>query len=163
VFAEWIILGKPTTLGVASGVVAGLVAITPASGYVGPISAIVIGAAAGVLCFFAVRMKRRFGYDDALDVVGVHAVGGIWGALATGLFASVAVNASGADGLFFGNPGQLAIQAVAVAASIAFAFLGSLVLLGLTDALVGLRVSDEAERVGLDLSEHEENAYELGA
>ena len=163
VFAEWIILGKPTTLGVASGVVAGLVAITPASGYVGPISAIAIGAAAGVLCFFAVRMKRRFGYDDALDVVGVHAVGGIWGALATGLFASVAVNAAGADGLFFGNPGQLAIQAVAVAATIAFAFLGSLVLLGLTDALVGLRVSDEAERVGLDLSEHEENAYELGA
>jgi len=163
VFAEWIMLGKPTTLGVASGVVAGLVAITPASGYVGPISAIVIGAAAGVLCFFAVRMKRRFGYDDALDVVGVHAVGGIWGALATGLFASVAVNAAGADGLFFGNPGQLVIQAVAVTASIAFAFLGSLVLLGLTDALVGLRVSDEAERVGLDLSEHEENAYELGA
>ncbi|HEY2523909.1 MAG TPA: ammonium transporter [Candidatus Binataceae bacterium] len=163
VFAEWIILGKPTTLGVASGVVAGLVAITPASGYVGPISAIVIGAAAGVLCFFAVRMKRHFGYDDALDVVGVHAVGGIWGALATGLFASVAVNAAGADGLFFGNPGQFVIQAVAVTASIAFAFLGSLVLLGLTDALVGLRVSDEAERVGLDLSEHEENAYELGA
>jgi ammonium transporter, Amt family len=163
VFAEWIMLGKPTTLGVASGVVAGLVAITPASGYVGPISAIVIGAAAGVLCFFAVRMKRHFGYDDALDVVGVHAVGGIWGALATGLFASVAVNAAGADGLFFGNPGQLVIQAVAVTASIAFAFLGSLVLLGLTDALVGLRVSDEAERVGLDLSEHEENAYELGA
>ena len=156
-------LGKPTTLGVASGVVAGLVAITPASGYVGPISAIVIGGAAGVLCFFAVRMKRHFGYDDALDVVGVHAVGGIWGALATGLFASVAVNAAGADGLFFGNPGQLVIQAVAVTSSIAFAFIGSLVLLGLTDALVGLRVSDEAERVGLDLSEHEENAYELGA
>jgi len=163
VFAEWIMLGKPTTLGVASGVVAGLVAITPASGYVGPISAIVIGAAAGVLCFFAVRMKRHFGYDDALDVVGVHAVGGIWGALATGLFASVAVNAAGADGLFFGNPGQLVIQAVAVVASIAFAFLGSLVLLGLTDALVGLRVSDEAERIGLDLTEHDENAYELGA
>jgi ammonium transporter, Amt family len=163
VFAEWIMLGKPTTLGVASGVVAGLVAITPASGYVGPISAIVIGGAAGVLCFFAVRMKRHFGYDDALDVVGVHAVGGIWGALATGLFASLAVNAAGADGLFFGNPGQFLIQAVAVAASIAFAFLGSLVLLGLADALVGLRVSDEAERVGLDLSEHEENAYELGA
>ena len=163
VFAEWLMLGKPTTLGVASGVVAGLVAITPASGYVGPISAIVIGGAAGVLCFFAVRMKRHFGYDDALDVVGVHAVGGIWGALATGLFASVAVNAAGADGLFFGNPGQLVIQAVAVTSSIAFAFIGSLVLLGLTDALVGLRVSDEAERVGLDLSEHEENAYELGA
>ncbi|MGZ3618991.1 MAG: ammonium transporter [Candidatus Binataceae bacterium] len=163
VFAEWLVLGKPTTLGVASGVVAGLVAITPASGYVGPLSSILIGLGAGVLCFFAVRIKARFGYDDALDVVGVHAVGGIWGALATGLFASVAVNAAGADGLFFGNPLQFLIQIVAVMASIAFAFLGSLVLLGLTDALVGLRVSDEAERLGLDLSEHEENAYDLGA
>jgi Amt family ammonium transporter len=163
VFAEWLVLGKPTTLGVASGVVAGLVAITPASGYVGPMSSILIGLGAGVLCFFAVRMKTRFGYDDALDVVGVHAVGGIWGALATGLFASVAVNAAGADGLFFGNPLQFLIQIVAVVASIAFAFLGSLVLLGLTDAVVGLRVSDEAERLGLDLSEHEENAYDLGA
>ncbi len=163
VFAEWIVLGKPTTLGVASGVVAGLVAITPASGYVGPMAAMMIGLVAGVLCFFAVRMKRRFGYDDALDVVGVHAVGGIWGALATGLFASVAVNAAGADGLFFGNPLQFLIQIVAVAASISFAFGGSLVLLGMTDALVGLRVSDEAERIGMDLSEHEENAYDLGA
>ena len=124
---------------------------------------VLLGLGAGVLCFFAVRMKTRFGYDDALDVVGVHAVGGIWGALATGLFASIAVNAAGADGLFFGNPLQLLIQIVAVMASIAFAFLGSLVLLGLTDALVGLRVSDEAERLGLDLSEHEENAYDLGA
>ncbi len=163
VFAEWIVLGKPTTLGVASGVVAGLVAITPASGYVGPLSSIVIGAVAGVVCFFAVRLKSRFGYDDALDVVGVHAVGGIWGALATGLFASVAINAAGADGLFFGHPMQFLVQVVAVAASISFAFVGSLILLGITDALVGLRVSDDAERAGLDLSEHEESAYDLGA
>ncbi len=163
VFAEWIILGKPTTLGVASGVVAGLVAITPASGYVGPLPAMVIGLVAGVVCFFAVRLKARFGYDDALDVVGVHAVGGIWGALATGLFASVAVNAAGGNGLFYGNPRQFLIQAVAVATSISFAFVGSLILLKITDALVGLRVSDEAERSGLDLSEHDENAYELGA
>jgi len=163
VFAEWIVLGKPTTLGVASGVVAGLVAITPASGYVGPLSSIAIGGVAGVLCFFAVRMKARFGYDDALDVVGVHAVGGIWGALATGLFASVAINAAGADGLFFGHPMQFLIQVVAVAASISFAFVGSLILLGITDAIVGLRVSDDAERAGLDLSEHEESAYDLGA
>ena len=163
IFAEWLILGKPTTLGVASGVVAGLVAITPASGYVGPLSAIIIGGVAGVLCFFGVRMKARFRYDDALDVVGVHALGGVWGALATGLFASVAVNAAGADGLFFGNPMQFLIQIIAVATSIAFAFGGSLVLLGITDALVGLRVSDDAERAGLDISEHEENAYELGA
>jgi ammonium transporter, Amt family len=104
VAAEWIAASKPTTLGAASGAVAGLVAITPASGYVGPLSAIVIGAVAGVLCFYAVRLKLHFRFDDALDVVGVHAVGGIWGALATGLFASMAVNAAGADGWFFGNP-----------------------------------------------------------
>jgi Amt family ammonium transporter len=161
VFAEWLVMGKPTTLGVGSGVVAGLVAITPASGFVGPLSAVIIGLVAGVVCFFAVRVKPRFGYDDALDVV--HAVGGIWGALATGLFASVAVNAAGANGLFFGNPRQLGIQAIAVLASISFAFLGSLILLKITDALVGLRVSDQDERNGLDLSEHEENAYAMDA
>jgi Amt family ammonium transporter len=110
-----------------------------------------------------VRTKPRFGYDDALDVVGVHGIGGAWGALATGLFANIAVNASGANGLIFGNPKQLAIQAVAVAASISFAFVGSLVLLKVTDALVGLRVDDEAERMGLDLSEHDESAYALEA
>jgi len=163
VFAEWIILGKPTTLGVASGMVAGLVAITPASGFVGPISSVIIGAVAGVVCFLAVRMKPRLGYDDALDVVGVHGVGGIWGALATGLFASVAVNSGGANGLFFGNPQQLMIQAIAVLSSVSFAFVGSLVLLKLTDALVGLRVSEQDERNGLDLSEHEESAYALEA
>ncbi|HZZ08895.1 MAG TPA: ammonium transporter [Candidatus Binataceae bacterium] len=163
VFAEWIVLGKPTTLGVASGVVAGLVAITPASGYVGPMPAMVIGLVAGVVCFFAVRLKARFGYDDALDVVGVHAVGGIWGALATGLFASIAVNAAGGNGLFFGNPRQFLIQAVAVTATISFAFVGSFILLKVTDALVGLRVSSDAEILGLDLSEHDENAYEFGA
>jgi Amt family ammonium transporter len=163
VVAEWLIVGKPTTLGVASGVVAGLVAITPASGYVGPMAAIIIGAVAGVVCYLAVRLKPRLGYDDALDVVGVHGVGGTWGALATGLFASTAVNSAGANGLFFGNPGQLLVQAAAVATSISFAFVGSLILLKLTDALVGLRVSDEAEVMGLDISEHDENAYELGA
>ncbi len=163
VFAEWLVMGKPTTLGVASGVVAGLVAITPASGFVGPLSAVIIGLVAGVVCFFAVRAKPRLGYDDALDVVGVHAVGGIWGALATGLFASVVVNAAGANGLFFGNPRQLGIQTIAVLASISFAFLGSLILLKITDALVGLRVSDKDERNGLDLSEHEENAYAMDA
>jgi Amt family ammonium transporter len=161
VLAEWTISGKPTVLGAASGAVAGLVAITPASGYVGPMSAIIIGGAAGLICFGAVRLKLRFGYDDALDVVGVHAVGGIWGALATGLFASIAVNAAGADGLFFGNPHQLWLQAVAVLVSISFSFVGSSILLKVTDALVGLRVSDESEQIGLDLSEHEENAYAL--
>jgi len=159
--AEWMKLGKPTTLGAASGAVAGLVAITPGSGFVGPMGAILIGGAAGFICFAAVRMKRKFGYDDALDVVGVHGVGGIWGALATGLFASVAVNSAGADGLFYGNPKQFVIQLIAVAASIGFAFVGSLVLLKITDALVGLRVDEESEVEGLDLSQHEESAYAL--
>jgi len=163
VFAEWWMTGKPTVLGAASGAVAGLVAITPASGYVGPGSAIAIGAVAGVVCYLAVRMKSRFGYDDALDVFGVHGVGGIWGALATGVFASVAVNSGGANGLLYGNPRQLLVQAIAVGASIAFAFVGSLILLKVTDTLVGLRVDAESESMGLDLSEHEENGYALDA
>ena len=162
-FVEWIIVGKPTVLGAASGAVAGLVAITPASGFVGPLPASVIGGMAGLLCYGAVRMKALFGYDDSLDVVGVHGVGGIWGALATGLFASKLINPAGADGLFFGNPEQLAIQAIAVLASVAFAFVGSLVLLRVTDMLVGLRVDEEAEQTGLDLSEHDEAAYAIEA
>ena len=156
---EWRVGGRPTLLGAASGAVAGLVAITPASGYVGPMAAIVIGGVAGLLCFGAVRMKQHFHYDDALDVVGVHAVGGIWGALATGLFASVLVNSAGADGLFSGNPSLLMIQAIAVLATIAFSFIGSTVLLRITDAMVGIRVDEEDEEVGLDLSQHEESGY----
>jgi Amt family ammonium transporter len=163
VFAEWYVAGKPTTLGAASGAVAGLVAITPAAGFVGPIFAIVIGAVAGVACFAAVRMKARFGYDDALDVVGVHMVGGMLGALLTGVFASAAINSAGAEGLFFGNPRQLLVQAVAVVASFAFSFVGSTILLKLTEALIGIRVSTEGEQVGLDLSEHEERAYAFEA
>ena len=116
-----------------------------------------------MVCYAAVRMKSRFGYDDALDVVGVHGVGGIWGALATGVFASAAVNSAGANGLLNGNPRQLLVQAIAVAASVAFAFIGSLVLLKITDAIVGLRVDEEAESIGLDLSEHEEKGYALEA
>jgi ammonium transporter, Amt family len=163
VIAEWLWVGKPTVLGAVSGAVAGLVAITPASGFVAPMPAILIGLGAGVICYAAVRTKPRFGYDDALDVVGVHGVGGAWGAVATGMFASIAVNAGGANGLFFGNPKQLLVQLTAVATSIAFAFFGSLILLKVTDALVGLRVDDEAERLGLDLSEHDESAYALEA
>jgi ammonium transporter, Amt family len=161
--AEWLWAGKPTVLGAASGAVSGLVAITPASGFVAPMPAIIIGLGAGVICYGAVRMKPRFGYDDALDVVGVHGVGGTWGALATGLFASIAVNPGAANGLFYGNPAQLLTQFIAVVSSISFAFVGSLLLLKLTDLLVGLRVDGDAERVGLDLSEHEENAYALEA
>jgi Amt family ammonium transporter len=157
--AEWAATGKPTVLGAASGAVAGLVAITPASGFVAPVPAIIIGLAAGVICFLAVRMKPRFGYDDALDVVGVHAVGGIFGALATGLFASVLVNPAGANGLLYGNPRQLGIQAVGVLATIAFSAVGSSILLKLTDALVGIRVNEDEEHIGLDLSQHNESAY----
>lgn len=163
VLAEWWKTGKPTVLGAASGAVAGLVAITPASGYVGPGGAIVIGGIAGVVCYLAVRMKPRLGYDDALDVVGVHGVGGIWGALATGMFASAAVNSGGANGLLYGNPRQLLVQAVAVGASIGFSLVGSLILLKVTEAIVGLRVDAESESMGLDISEHEENAYALDA
>jgi Amt family ammonium transporter len=156
---EWMYRGKPTVLGAASGAVAGLVAITPASGFVGPMASIMIGLGAGVLCYLAVLWKSRLGYDDALDVVGIHGVGGMWGALATGLFASKTVNAAGADGLLYGNPGQLGIQALAVLISVVFAFVGTFLILKLVDGLMGLRISDEEERMGLDLSQHEERAY----
>jgi Amt family ammonium transporter len=160
-FAEWSSRGKPTVLGAASGAVAGLVAITPASGFVGPMPAIAIGAGAGVFCYSACILKTRLGYDDSLDVVGVHGIGGTWGALATGLFASKAVNPDGADGLFFGNPGQLGIQAIAVLATWVLAFVGTIILLKIVDAIMGLRVSQDEEQVGIDLSQHDENAYAL--
>ncbi len=159
VLAEWSTRGKPTVLGAASGAVAGLVAITPAAGFVGPVSSILIGMVGGALCFAACNMKARFGYDDSLDVVGVHGIGGTWGAIATGLFASKAINDAGADGLFFGNPGLVLSQIAAVAATWIFAFAGSLVLLKVVDAVVGLRVTEEEEFAGLDLSQHSENAY----
>jgi Amt family ammonium transporter len=139
--------------------VAGLVAITPASGFVGPMPAIVIGAGGGILCFSACMLKARLGYDDSLDVVGVHGVGGTWGALATGLFASKAINPDAADGLFFGNPHQFVVQVIAILACMVLAFVGTVILLKLVDALIGLRISDEEEQTGLDLSQHDENAY----
>ncbi len=161
-FTEWATRGKPTVLGAASGAVAGLVAITPASGYVGPMSALIIGAVAGVVCYSACNLKAKLGYDDSLDVVGVHGVGGTLGALATGLFASKAVNAAGGDGLFYGNPGQLWIQMAAIAATYVLAAVGTVVILKVVDALVGLRVTDEDEMAGLDLSQHSETAYAFG-
>ena len=161
-FGEWAMRGKPTVLGTASGAVAGLVAITPACGYVGPLAAIAIGGVAGFLCFNACNLKVRLGYDDALDVVGVHGVGGTWGALATGLFASKAINPDGADGLFHGNPHQLLTQAFAILASIAYSAIMTFVILKVLDALMGLRVSEDAEMTGLDLTEHSEVGYSLG-
>ena len=158
-FTEWATGGKPTLLGAATGAVAGLVSITPAAGFVSPGSAIIIGAGGGILCYAACNLKARLGYDDSLDVVGVHGVGGIWGALATGLFASTLVNPGGANGLFFGNAGQLWIQFVGVVATMVFAFVGTMVILGILNATMGLRVSDDEEQMGLDLSQHEERGY----
>ncbi len=158
---DWLLRGKPTALGAASGAVAGLVAITPGAGFVGPISSIFIGIGAGILCATACNIKTKLGYDDSLDVVGVHGVGGTWGALATGLFASTAINPGGADGLFFGNPGQLWIQFVAVLATWVLAFVGTLLILSILKALMGLRVSGEEEQMGLDLSQHNERGYAL--
>jgi Amt family ammonium transporter len=157
--SEWVTKGKPTVLGAATGAVAGLVAITPAAGFVGALSAIIIGVGAGMFCYAACNLKTKLGYDDSLDVVGVHGIGGIWGALATGLFASTAINPGGADGLFFGNPAQLKIQAIAVVATCAFAFIGTTIILGVLKAIMGLRVTQEGEMMGLDLSEHSESAY----
>lgn len=156
---DWLFKGKPTALGAASGAVAGLVAITPGAGFVGPISSIFIGVGAGIFCATACNLKTKLGYDDSLDVVGVHGVGGTWGALATGLFASTAINAGGGDGLFFGNPGQLWIQFVAVLATWVLAFVGTLLILSILKALMGLRVSGEEEQMGLDLSQHNERGY----
>jgi Amt family ammonium transporter len=157
---DWILRDKPTVLGAASGAVAGLVAITPGAGFVEPIPAILIGIGGGVLCSMACSLKPRLGYDDSLDVVGVHGVGGTWGALATGLFASKAINAAGNDGLFYGNPAQLWIQLVSVVATLALAFIGTYILLSIVKAGMGLRVADDEERMGLDLSQHNERAYE---
>ncbi|MDR3641735.1 MAG: ammonium transporter [Humidesulfovibrio sp.] len=156
IFMEWRHSGKATTLGAASGAVAGLVAITPAAGFVTPMPAILIGLGGGVFCFLAVILKNKFGYDDSLDVVGVHGVGGTWGAIATGLFASI----NKATGLFYGNPSQLWIQLASVAATWAFCFTASLILFKLVDATIGLRASADEEDRGLDLSQHNETGYQ---
>ena len=157
--AEWLYRGEPTVLGAASGAVAGLVAITPASGFVGPISAILIGLVAGVLCYSAINLKIKLGYDDSLDVVGVHGVGGTWGALATGLFASKVINSAGNDGLFFGNASLIGIQALSVISAWIYSFVVTLIILKALDWTMGLRVTDEHEVNGLDLSQHGEAGY----
>ena len=152
--------GKASVLGTASGAVAGLVAITPASGFVDPIPALIIGVGAGVFCYIAVRIRSKSSLDDSLDVFGVHGIGGIWGALATGLFASLAVNSAGADGLFIkGDPKQFFIQVIAVVVTAAYSFVATFIILKVLDAIMGLRVDENAERQGLDLSQHGEPAY----
>jgi len=160
-FVEWQHRGKPTMLGAVSGAVAGLVAVTPGAGFVGPMSALLIGLVAGMLCYYAIVMKHRFGYDDSLDVVGVHGVGGTWGALATGLFASTAINSAGADGLFFGNVALLGKQVVSILATWLYAGVGTWILLKILAVTMGLRVSEAEEQMGLDLSQHNEAAYTM--
>ncbi|MDD5759739.1 MAG: ammonium transporter [Desulfobulbaceae bacterium] len=157
---EWMVQKKPTTLGAVSGALAGLVAITPAAGFVSPVSAIIIGFSAGAICYGAVLAKNKLGYDDALDVVGIHGVGGLWGALATGLFASTAVNPAGANGLFFGNPHQLLVQVIGAGAAIAYSVVLTSIILKVVGALTGgIRLEQEDEMQGLDLSQHSEVGY----
>ena len=161
-FIEWKVTGKPTILGGATGAVAGLVAITPASGFVSPLSAILIGIAVGFVCYTAVAViKLKLAYDDSLDAFGVHGVGGTLGAILTGLFAQKLINPAGNNGLFFGNPGQLGIQFIGVAATATYSIVVTFILLKVVDAIVGLRVPDEEEVIGLDITQHEESAYTL--
>lgn len=159
---EWKISSKPTMLGMITGAVGGLVAITPAAGFVGPIDAIWIGVGVSVICYFFVAVvKTKFGYDDSLDAFGVHGVGGIWGALATGLWATKEVNPAGNNGLFYGNPGLFLIQLKAVLITIVYSFVVSFALLKIMDAVMGLRVSEDEERIGLDLTQHRESGYTI--
>ena len=159
---EWIQHKAPTALGAVSGAVAGLVAITPACGFVNPMNAIFIGMIASGLCYVAIaKVKSFFKYDDSLDVFGIHGVGGIWGTLATGLFAEKAVNEAGADGLLFGNPGLFLTQCMLVAVTIAFAAAMTWALFKLVDVLLCVRVAKTEEIVGLDLTQHSESAYTL--
>ena len=147
---EWKHVGKPTSLGAASGALAGFVDIW---------ASLVIGLVGGIVRYVGVLCKNRLGYDDALDVVGIHGVGGTWGALATGIFAVSSVN--GVDGLLYGNPGQLWVQFVSVVGTWGFVYVASLIILRVVDTLVGLRVAPDPEIAGLDMNEHNERAYQI--
>lgn len=158
---DWLVHKRPTVLGTAVGAVAGLVAITPAAGFVTVPAALLIGFVASIVCFFAVKVKVRVGVDDALDVFAVHGVGGTWGALATGLFATVGVNSAGANGLFYGNPQQLLTQFIAIAVVWIYAAFMTYIILKVVDFVVGTRVPKKEEMLGLDASQHGETAYKL--
>ena len=159
---DWIRDSKPTLLGVITGAVAGLVAITPACGSVSAIGALGVGAGASVFAYLAVTwLKSKLGYDDSLDVFGVHGVAGMWGAVAAGLWATDVVPGNDTNGLFYGNAGQVWTQIEAVLFTIVWAAVASFILLKIVDLIVGLRVSDDEERIGLDLTDHRENAYTL--
>jgi len=157
---EWRIHGAPTVLGTVTGAVAGLVAITPACGFVSPLSSIVIGAAASAICYMAIAVvKAKLGYDDSLDAFGVHGVGGAWGTIATGLLAEKAVNSAGADGLFFGGLHQFLVQLALVGVTVLYAAVVTFVLFKVIDALLGMKVDKKSEILGLDLSQQCESAY----
>ena len=159
---DWLRYKKPTTLGMITGAVAGLAAVTPASGYITPIGAICIGIGAGIFPWLVVTcLKTKLGYDDSLDAFGVHGIGGIWGVIATGLWATKTINPDGADGLFYGNPVQLLIQLKAVLVTAIYSFVIGFVLLKFVDVVIKLRVTEHEERVGLDLTQHREAAYTL--
>jgi ammonium transporter, Amt family len=159
---DWIFNKHPTMLGMITGAVAGLVAITPAAGFVNLWGAMGIGVGVAVICYLSVAfIKTKFGYDDSLDAFGVHGVGGMWGAIATGIWATKAVNPGGANGLLYGNPAQVLIQVKATVATAVYSFVVSYGLLKVLDFVMGLRVSEQSERIGLDLTQHREAAYTL--
>jgi Amt family ammonium transporter len=159
----WMILGwldgRPSTLGIATGMVVGLAAVTPASGFVSPLAALVIGAVAALICYYAIRFRQNRNLDESMDVWACHGMASTWGMIATGLFATVELNAAGGNGLFYGNPSQLPIQVLAVVVTMAFSFGVTLVVAKLLDMSIGLRASTMEEEVGLDISAHGERAY----
>ena len=157
---DWVKFGKPTTLGMITGAVAGLAAVTPGAGYVAVSGAIWIGLLSGIICWLAVTaLKAKYQYDDSLDAFGVHGIGGIWGTIAVGIWATRSVNPSGVSGLFYGNPIQLWIQLKAVGITMAYSFVMSLVLFKVVDFVIGLRVKEQEEAIGLDLTQHREAGY----
>jgi Amt family ammonium transporter len=158
-FASWVLTGKASVIGAAAGCVAGLVAITPASGFVQPMEAIAIGGVAGVVCYLAIRLRARTSLDDSLDVVGVHGVGGMWGGIATGIFAAATVG--GFDGLWHGEASQLGDQVAAIAIVAVYSFVMTAVILKVLDLVMGLRLSEDEEELGLDVTQHGERGYVL--
>jgi Amt family ammonium transporter len=161
VLFEWVVKKRPSLVGAVSGAIAGLVAITPACGFVTPLSAIIIGFLGGAVCLWgATYLKTRFGYDDTLDAFGLHGIGGAWGGIATGLFATTSVNPGGANGLFYGDPSLLLKQLIAIVATAIFVSVATFILVKVVNVFVPMRVNEEEEKVGLDLILHGERAYQ---
>ncbi|MCQ6282585.1 ammonium transporter [Bacillus sp. EB600] len=160
ILIEWLINKKPTMLGAISGAVAGLVAITPGAGFVTPLSSILIGFLGGVICYWGVFwLKQKFGYDDALDAFGLHGLGGTWGGIATGLFATKSVNSAGANGLFYGDPSLVLKQLIAIAATYLFVGIASYIIIKVVNVFIPVRANEDEESIGLDITLHGERAY----